>query len=185
MNNSKNKIMLPEETIISKIYLIRGKKVILDRDLAEFYGIETRRLKEQVRRNIERFPDDFMIEFTKEELDDFRKQFGNTSKEIMGLRIAPFAFTEHGILMLASVLNTEIAIQVNIQLVRVFNRMREMLLSHKELFLELEKVRNQLSDHDNKFMLIFEYLKQFEESKQQELEYKNRKPIGYKRNEEN
>ena len=87
--------------------------------------------------------------------------------------------------MLASVLNTEIAIQVNIQLVRVFNRMREMLLSHKELFLELEKVRNQLSDHDNKFMLIFEYLKQFEESKQQELEYKNRKPIGYKRNEEN
>ena len=185
MNNSKNKIMLPEETIISKIYLIRGKKVILDRDLAEFYGIETRRLKEQVRRNIERFPDDFMIEFTKEELDDFRKQFGNTSKEVMGLRIAPFAFTEHGILMLASVLNTEIAIQVNIQLVRVFNRMREMLLSHKELFLELEKVRNQLSDHDNKFMLIFEYLKQFEESKQQELEYKNRKPIGYKRNEEN
>ncbi len=176
--------MLPEETIISKIYLIRGNKVILDRDLAEFYGIETRRLKEQVRRNIERFPEDFMIEFTKEELDDFRKQFGNTSKEIMGLRIAPFAFTEHGILMLASVLNTERAIQINIQLVRVFNRMREMLLSHKELFLELEKVKNQLSDHDNKFMLIFEYLKQFEEAKQQEFEQANRKRIGFKTDKE-
>ncbi|HOZ30263.1 MAG TPA: ORF6N domain-containing protein [Bacteroidales bacterium] len=184
MNNSENKIMLPEETIISKIYLIRGNKVILDRDLAEFYGIETRRLKEQVRRNIERFPEDFMIEFTKEELDDFRKQFGNTSKEIMGLRIAPFAFTEHGILMLASVLNTERAIQINIQLVRVFNRMREMLLSHKELFLELEKVKNQLSDHDNKFMLIFEYLKQFEEAKQQEFEQANRKRIGFKTDKE-
>ena len=184
MNNSENKIMLPEETIISKIYLIRGNKVILDRDLAEFYGIETRRLKEQVRRNIERFPEDFMIEFPKEELDDFRKQFGNTSKEIMGLRIAPFAFTEHGILMLASVLNTERAIQINIQLVRVFNRMREILLSHKELFLELEKVKNQLSDHDNKFMLIFEYLKQFEEAKQQEFEQANRKRIGFKTDKE-
>jgi len=172
--------MFSEETIISKIYLIRGKKVILDRDLTEFYGVETRRLKEQVRMNIERFPEDFMIEFTKEELDDFRKQFGNTSKEIMGLRIAPFAFTEHGILMLASVLNTERAIHVNIQLVRVFNKMREMLLSHKDLFLELEKVKNQLSDHDNKFMLIFEYLKQFEEAKQQQLEQANRKRIGFK-----
>lgn len=180
MAKSENKIMLPEETIISKIYLIRGKKVILDRDLAEFYGVETRRLKEQVRRNIERFPEDFMIEFTKVELDDFRKQFGNTSKEIMGLRIAPFAFTEHGILMLASVLNTERAIQVNIQLVRIFNKMREMLLSHKDLFLELEKVKDQLSDHDNKFMLIFEYLKQFEEAKQQQLEQANRKRIGFK-----
>ncbi len=104
MNKSENKIMLPEETIISKIYLIRDKKVILDRDLAQFYGVETRRLKEQVRRNIERFPEDFMFEFTKEELKAFRKQFGTTSKEIMGLRISPFAFTDHGILMLASVL---------------------------------------------------------------------------------
>ena len=180
MKKAENKIMIPEETMITKIYLIRGKKVIIDRDLADFYGVETRRLKEQVRRNIDRFPEDFMIEMTKEELDDFRKQFGNTSKEIMGLRITPFAFTEHGILMLASILNTERAIQVNIQLVRIFNKMREMLLSHKDLFLELEKVKNQLSDHDNKFMLIFEYLKQFEEAKQQQSNQENRKRIGFK-----
>lgn len=180
MSKTENKMMIPDEAVISKIYMIRGEKVILDRDLAEFYGVETRRLKEQVRRNMDRFPDDFMIEFTKEELNDFRKQFGKTSKEIMGLRIAPFAFTEHGILMLASVLNTERAIQVNIQLVRIFNKMREMLMNHKELFLELEQVKNQLADHENKFLLIFEYLKQFEESKKQELEQQNRKRIGFK-----
>jgi phage regulator Rha-like protein len=181
MSESKNPLMLPEETIISKIYLIRDKKVILDRDLAQFYGVETRRLKEQVRRNIERFPEDFMFEFTKEELEAFRQQFGKTNKEIMGLRIAPFAFTEHGILMLASVLNTQRAIQVNIQLVRIFNKMRKMLTTHQELFAELEKIKQQLSDHDDKFILIFEYMKQFEKAKQEELEFKNRPKIGFKK----
>lgn len=184
MSKAENPIMLPEETIISKIYLIRGKKVILDRDLAQFYAVETRRLKEQVRRNIERFPEDFMFEFTKEELEAFRQQFGKTSKEIMGLRIAPFAFTEHGILMLASVLNSQRAIQVNIQLVRIFNKMREILTSHQELFAELDKIKNQLSDHENKFVLIFEYMKQFEKAKQEELEFKNRPKIGFKKSKE-
>lgn len=174
-----NQIMLPETTIISKIFLIRGKKIILDRDLANFYGIETRRLKEQVRRNPERFPEDFMIEFTKEELENFRKQFGNSNKEIMGLRIPPFAFTEHGILMLASVLNTERAIQVNIQLVRIFNKMREMLQSNKELIVELEQLRDKINDHDNKFILIFDYLKQFDKNRKQQLNQTNRKRIGY------
>ena len=172
-----NQIMLPEATIISKIFLIRGKKIILDRDLANFYGIETRRLKEQVRRNPERFPEDFMIEFTKEELENFRKQFGNSNKEIMGLRIPPFAFTEHGILMLASVLNTERAIQVNIQLVRIFNKMREMLQSNKELIVELEQLRDKINDHDNKFILIFDYLKQFDKNRKQQLNQTSRKRI--------
>jgi phage regulator Rha-like protein len=180
MSAVENKTMIPEETVMSKIHLIRGSKVILDRDLAEFYGVETRRLKEQVRRNTERFPEDFMFEFTKEELEDFRQHFGKTNKEIMGLRIAPFAFTEYGILMLASVLNTDRAIQINIQIVRIFNKMREMLLTHKELFLELEQIKNQLTDHDAKFLMIFEYLKLFEQAKQQELEQKNRHKIGFK-----
>jgi len=184
MSATGNKIMIPEETIISKIYLVRGKKVILDRDLAIFYGIETRRLKEQVRRNIERFPEDFMIEFTKEELDDFRNQFGSTNKEIMGLRIAPFAFTEHGILMLASVLNTERAIQVNIQLVRIFNKMREILLNHKELLAVLENMKMTLSNHDEQIMLLFDYLQRLEETKQQELEQAKRKKIGFRKQDE-
>ena len=184
MNATGNKLMIPEETIISKIYLVRGKKVILDRDLTIFYGIETRRLKEQVRRNIERFPEDFMIEFTKEELDDFRNQFGSTNKEIMGLRIAPFAFTEHGILMLASVLNTERAIQVNIQLVRIFNKMREILLNHKELLAVLENMKMTLSNHDEQIMLLFDYLQRLEEAKQQELEQAKRKKIGFRKQDE-
>ncbi|HEY5511765.1 MAG TPA: ORF6N domain-containing protein [Prolixibacteraceae bacterium] len=179
MTKVENQIMLPEATIISKIFFIRGKKIMLDRDLANFYGIETRRLKEQVRRNPERFPDDFMIEFTKEELENFRKQFGNSNKEIMGLRIPPFAFTEHGILMLASVLNTERAIKVNIQLVRIFNKMREMLQSNKELIIALEQLRDKINDHDDKFILIFDYLKKFDQNRKQQLTQANRKRIGY------
>lgn len=174
---------LPEEVIISKIYLIRGKKVILDRDLASLYGVETRRLKEQVRRNLERFPDDFMFELTNDELQLFREQFGETNREIMGLRIPPFAFTEHGILMLASVLNSNRAIQINIQIVRIFNRMRELLHAHNEMLNELVEIKGQLSEHENKFLLIMEYLKQFEQVKQQELDQHNRPRIGYKKTE--
>ena len=98
----------------------------------------------------------------------------------MGLRYAPFAFTEHGVLMLASVLNSERVIQINIQIVRIFNRMREMLLMHKDILLELETIKQQLSEHGNQIMIVFEYLKQFEQAKQQELEQKERPLIGFK-----
>jgi hypothetical protein len=104
--NLIDQTMLPDELIISKIYLIRGKKVMLDRDLAYLYKVETKQLKRAVRRNRERFPDDFMFEMSKEELANWRYQFGTSSSENLGLRIAPFAFTEHGLLMLASVLNS-------------------------------------------------------------------------------
>jgi phage regulator Rha-like protein len=172
-------ITLPEDVVLSKIYLIRGKKVILDRDLALLYEMETRRLKEQVRRNMERFPDDFMFELSSDELQFFREQYGETNREIMGLRIAPFAFTEHGILMLASVLNSNRAIQINIQIVRIFNRMREVLKAHGEMLEELGQIKSQLAEHENKFLLILEYLKQFEEAKQQEFYQYNRPRIGF------
>ncbi|MFC1857314.1 ORF6N domain-containing protein [Thermodesulfobacteriota bacterium] len=110
--------LVPVESIVGKIYFIRGIKVMLDRDLAELYGIETKRLKEQVRRNIERFPEDFMFELTKEELKNWRSQFATINQDIMGLRIPPFAFTEHGVLMLSSVLKSERAVQVNIHPVK-------------------------------------------------------------------
>jgi len=96
------KALVPIERITSKIYLIRNVKVMLDRDLAELYGVETKRLKEQVRRNIERFPEDFMFELKKDELGNWRSQFATSNQDIMGLRIPPFVFTEHGILMLSS-----------------------------------------------------------------------------------
>ena len=103
----ENELAIPDEVIMTKIYVIRGKKVMPDRDLAELYGVETRRLKEQVRRNIDRFPKDFMFEMTKEELNNWRSQFATSNKEIMGMRRPPFVFTEHGVLMLSSVLNSK------------------------------------------------------------------------------
>ena len=136
----ENKPAIPDEVIMTKIYFIRGQKVMLDRDLAELYGIETRRLKEQVRRNICRFPKDFMFEMTKEELNNWRSQFATSNKEIMGMRRPPFVFTEHGVLMLSSVLNSKRAIQVNIRIMRIFTRMKEMLLTHKDILLRLEKI---------------------------------------------
>jgi hypothetical protein len=180
MSGTENKIMIPEEVIMSKIYFIRNQKVMIDRDLAELYGVETKRLKEAVKRNKKRFPEDFMFEMTKEELEDWRTQFATSKSDIMGLRYAPFCFTEQGVTMLSCVLNSDSAIEVNIRIIRIFTRLREMLMSNKELFKELDQIKKQLKDHGNKFLLIFEYLKQFEETKQQQLEQTNRKRIGFK-----
>jgi hypothetical protein len=160
--------------------MIRGKKVMLDRDLAALYKVETKRLKEQVRRNIDRFPDDFMFELTKEELDEWRCQFGTSRSEIMGLRIPPFAFTEHGVIMLASVLNSERAIQVNIRIVRIFIRMRQIMDTHYEILKKLEYLEMKDIKQDERIMLIFEVLKKFEAEQLQESDQKNRKRIGFR-----
>jgi len=181
--SEKNKLsIIPDEVVMSKIYLIRGQKVMLDADLAELYGVETKQLKRAVRRNIDRFPDDFMFELNKEELDNLRSQIGTSSWG--GTRYFPMAFTEHGVLMLSSVLNSERAIKINIQIIRIFNQMREMLLTHKDVLLELERIKQQLSGHESKVSLIWEYLKQLEQSKIEELEQKNRRKIGYKKEDE-
>jgi len=171
--------MIPEEVIMSKIYLIRGLKVILDLDLAELYGVETKQLKRAVRRNISRFPPDFMFELTQEELANWRSQFGTSNREKMGLRYLPFAFTEHGVLMLASVLNSERAVHVNIRIVRIFARMRKLLETHAELLRKLEQLQQKDIEQDRQILLIFEYLKQLEQSRQQQDEQFNRKRIGY------
>jgi len=149
--------LVPMEVITSKIYLIRDQKVMLDRGLAELYGVETKRLKEQVRRNIERFPEDFMFELTKEELINWRSQFATSNQDIMGLRIPPFAFTEHGVLMLSSVLKSERAVQVNIQIMRAFTRLRQMLSTHEELKKKIESMEKK---YDENFKIVFEAIKQ-------------------------
>jgi hypothetical protein len=178
--STDEQIRLPDEVIIRKIYLIRGTKVILDRDLAELYLVDTKQLKRAVRRNIERFPEDFMFELTKEELANWRYQFGTSNKEIKGLRFAPFAFTEYGMLMLASVLNSKRAIRINIQIVRIFSRMRKMIESHAAILSKLEQLEKKDLELDEKVSLIFEYLKQLEQSKQEETDFKKRKRIGFK-----
>jgi ORF6N domain len=114
--------------------VIRNQKVMLDRDLAELYGVETKVLKQAVKRNIDRFPEDFMFELTKSELENWRSQFVTSNSDKMGLRYSPFAFTEHGVLMLSSILNSQQAIQVNIQIVRIFTRLRNLLSEYSKLY---------------------------------------------------
>ncbi len=138
-----NKInsLLPDEIITSKIYFIRGEKVMLDRDLAELYGVETKYLKRQVRRNMLRFPPDFMFELTEKELQNWRSQFGTSNSDKMGLRYLPFAFTETGVAQLSGVLNSEKAILINNQIMRVFIKMRSMLLDTLTLKLDIEEIK--------------------------------------------
>jgi len=125
MVKKNSEIMIPDEKVMDKIYLIREKKVMLDRDLAQLYNVETKVLKQAVRRNIDRFPDDFMFELNNEEFTNLRSQIVTSSWG--GARYVPMAFTEQGVAMLSSVLNSRQAIHVNIQIMRVFTRMREML----------------------------------------------------------
>jgi phage regulator Rha-like protein len=179
MEDNKIDVSIPDEVIMSKIYLIRGRKVMLDRDLADLYGVETKQLKRAVRRNMDRFPEDFMLEMTKQELENWRCQFGTSNKEKMGLRIPPFAFSEHGAVMLASVLNSERAIRVNVQIIRIFNKMREMLMAHKDILLQLEQIQHKLADHDKNILLIFKYIKQLEQKEKDEIDQQKRRKIGF------
>lgn len=164
---------------MSKIHEIRGQKVMLDRDLAELYGVETKALKQQVKRNLDSFPEDFMFELTKDEFEILRSQ--NVTSSWGGARYAPMVFTEHGVLILSSVLKSTQARQVNIQIMRLFTRMREMIANHQEIFKQLEEIRKSMKGHDDQLQEIFEYLEQFEASKQQEFDQENWKLIGYKR----
>ncbi len=179
MKQNKDHTIIPDDILMNKIYLIRGEKVMLDSDLAELYEVETRRINEQVKRNIDRFPKDFMFQLTKDEFENLKSQVATSSWG--GRRKIPFAFTEHGVLMLSSVLKSNRAIQVNIQIMRIYTKVRQMLSSHKEILLRLEKMEHKLIGHDEKILLIFDYLKQLEKTKLEEIEYKNRKRIGFKR----
>ena len=181
MAKKKNTALVPEEILINKIYLIRDQKVMLDRDLAELYGVETKRLKEQVRRNKDRFPEDFMFELTKEELEDWRSQFATSNKEKMGMRVPPFVFTEHGVLMLSTVLNSKRAINVNIQIMRVFTKMKEVLSSQKDLLKRLEKIELTVDGQGHEIQVLFEYIKKLIEVKEQKESQQSRKQIGFKK----
>ena len=158
-----NSIGIPDEVVMSKIYVVRDQKVMLDEDLAELYGVETKRLNEQVKRNIDRFPEDFMFGLSEQEFADLKSQ--NATSSWGGRRKLPNAFTEHGVLMLSSVLSSQQSIQVNIQIMRIYTRIREMLLAHKDVFIRVEQVEQQLMKHDQKIELLFTYLSKFIEKK--------------------
>lgn len=171
-------LMLPDEVIMSKIYFIRGQKVMIDRDLAELYDVETKRLKEAVRRNIARFPEDFMFEMTNEEFLNWRTQFATSNADKMGLRYVPFCFTEQGVTMLSCVLNSERAIQLNIQIVRIFTKIREVLTDKLSIKLDIEEIKKKLENHDKNIELVFSYLDELIEKQENP---QPRKRIGYRR----
>jgi phage regulator Rha-like protein len=150
--------IIPVEMIERKIYLIRGHKVMLDNDLAELYGVETKRLNEQVRRNLKRFPDDFMFQLTEEESESLRSHFA-TLKSGRGKhrKYSPYAFTEQGVAMLSSVLNSDRSIEVNVQIMRAFVKLREMLSSHKDL---ARKLADMEKKYDAQFKVVFDAIRQ-------------------------
>ncbi len=154
-----NMAVMPVEWIEKKIYLIRGHKVMLDSDLAKLYEVETKMLVRAVKRNISRFPEDFMFQLNKEEFDNLRSQFG-TSSQWGGRRYLPYVFTEQGVAMLSSVLRSERAIQVNIAIMRTFVRLRQILSTHKELAYKLTELERKIEKHDKEIKVIFDAIHQ-------------------------
>ncbi|MEN2414524.1 ORF6N domain-containing protein [Flavobacterium mesophilum] len=168
--------LLSEETISNKIYFIRGQKVMLAFDLATLYNVETKRLNEQVKRNLSRFPQDFMFQLEENEFENLKSQIATSSWG--GSRTLPFAFTEHGILMLSSVLKSDKAIQTNIQIMRIFTKVRQMLLDTTEIKVDILHIQKKLENHDKNIELVFSYLDELTEKKENEEE---RVKIGYKK----
>jgi hypothetical protein len=169
-------VQVTETFIESKIYLIRGHKVMLDVDLAEMYGVLTKALKQAVRRNIERFPEDFMFELTREEAGELLRSQFVTLKRGEHMKYLPFAFTEHGVLMLSSVLRSEQAVQVNIQIMRVYSKMKELLMMHKDILVKLEQLERKTDKHDEQIEMIFDYIKKLVEEPKERTER-----IGFKK----
>lgn len=201
-------VLVSEEKILNRIYVIRGKKVMLDRDLAEMYGVVTGHLNRAVKRNLRRFPDDFMFRLNENEFESLRCQIGTSnlmSQSVIsslecqsgisnpgdktqrgGTRTLPYVFTEQGVAMLSSVLNSDTAIDVNIQIIRVFTRIREALLSQKDVVLKIERLEKKVLEqntkfgqHDEEIRRIFLALKRFVQTNSEP-----RKKVGYKRKSE-
>ncbi|MGJ1446886.1 ORF6N domain-containing protein [Sphingobacterium spiritivorum] len=181
--NRKDNIQnaLSDEVLIDKIYLIRGQRIILDRDLAQLYNVETRVLKQAVRRNTDRFPEDFMFEMSDTELKDWRSQNVISNLDKKGLRYSPFCFTEQGVAMLSSVLNSKLAIQINIQIMRIFTRIRQFITDNTQVQLEIAELRNAVeilakkqNSYDQSLDVLFNCLDLLQEKteirKQKEIE---------------
>ena len=179
MNQENSQILITEEIIISKIYNVRGKQVMLSQDLAELYQVETKVLNQQVKRNIGKFPKRYMFQLTQDEHDRLRSQ-NVTLKRGKHIKYLPYAFTEHGILMLSSVLRSKRADQINILIIDTFVKIRELVFLNKDLAHQLEQVQNRLTKHDSQIRILLEFLKHLEELKEKELEQKRRPRIGFK-----
>lgn len=178
MATENSSVLISEERIMDKIYLIRSQKVMLDRDLAELYGVSTGNLNKAVKRNMKRFPDDFMFQLNPEEFEILKFQFGISSWG--GTRSLPYAFTEQGVAMLSGILNSDRAISVNIQIMRIFTRVRQMFSDTLSLKLEIEDIKKKLQNQDKNIEVVFSYLDELI-NKEEQIP---RKRIGFKLNTE-
>ncbi|MCA1636916.1 MAG: ORF6N domain-containing protein [Acidobacteria bacterium] len=169
---ASEKLVLTADLVEQKIYVIRGRRIMLDADLAEVYGVTTSRLNEQVKRNRRRFPEDFIFQLTKEEFDNL-SQFATGFKH-RDPRKLPFAFTEHGAVMLASILNSPIAVEASIQVVRAFVQLRTVLSIRKDLAGKIEEIQQKIGEHEQNFKAVFEMLKPI-----MVIERKEKRQIGF------
>ncbi|WP_421941517.1 ORF6N domain-containing protein [Pedobacter sp.] len=174
MTDKQLPAIIPENSLVSKIHDVRGLKVMLDSDLADLYGVETKVLNQSIRRNIYRFPKDFMFQLSEIEWQSLRSQIVTSKIGRGGRTYLPNVFTEHGILMLSSILNSQQAIQVNIQIVRIFSKIRQLLIDGGVLKLEIEEIKRKINNQDKNIELVFKYLDELTEKKS-----KPRKRMGY------
>ena len=177
MSKEDNSLIIPEEIIMNKIYIVRNQKVMLSNDLSELYQVETKALNQQVKRNIGRFPERYVFKLTAEEYSSLRSQFV-TLKRGQHSKYPPFAFTEHGILMLSNVLKSNRAEKVSVLIIDTFIKLREILTDNLTVKFEIEKIKKKLENHDKNIELVFSYLDEFIEKQENP---KLRTKIGYKR----
>lgn len=175
MKRKELSAFVAEQKILNRIHVIRGQKIMLDTDLAEMYGVETKRLNEQVKRNIKRFPKDFMFTLTAKEYENLKSQ--NATSSWGGRRTLPTAFTEQGVAMLSSILNSDIAIEVNIRIIRVFTKLREYALTHKDILLQLSRLEKEVKSNSKDIENIFTVLRELIEK---EAKPEPRNKIGFK-----
>jgi len=176
MVKKESLLVVPDEVVMHKIYIIRNHKVMFDRDLAELYGVKSIRLREQVKRNITKFPEHFMFQLTEIEVEIMVSQNAIPSKSHLGGTL-PFVFTEHGVLMLANVLKNERAVQVSIRIIELFVKLREILLTNTDLKYEIEKIKRKLDNQDKNMEIVFRYLDELLDKKENP---KPRAKIGYR-----
>lgn len=180
MSEKENGLTIPDELVMNKIYLIRNQKVMLDSHLAELYQVETKALNQQVKRNLKRFPADFMFQLTTNEWDVMRSQFVTASQNKRNINASPYVFTEQGVAMLSSVLKSDRAIEVNIQIMRIFTKIRQILFDNTDLRLDIEKMKKKFDNQDKNMEIVFRYLDELLEKKENPIE---RNKIGYKTSE--
>lgn len=173
-----NSSTIPDDLISNKIYFIRNFKVMIDSDLSDLYKVKTKRLNEQVKRNLNRFPEDFMFQLTIDEWKILKSQ--NATSSWGGRRVPPYVFTEHGVLMLSSILNSERAIAVNIQIMRVFTKIKTLIKNNDELLKKLNELEKKGNERDQKISIIFQYINKLEQENKLKNEQSKRNRIGYK-----